>query len=404
MIAYTIDNPPPATIILITSENIYSYAVSILRLRRYRVVVITPPGTVLAQASVHLDWNSEILRAPLEELNPPKAPQPTSRQRVDPIPHTPSTSRTQYMTDDDEVVDNDMYGTYGKSGRGSTSYSTHINGTGFPFVSQQYSKPPSGRQTPAHQLAQPKSSPPATFQSAKSNSPSPPVACKTPEPVFVTEGNGLFESSTRTPNLPKGFPYSESESRTGTKQPSFSNISITESSSPSSIFHPLAATSNAYELPKTPPPTGVPKPTSDPSTPATKPALPMTLPLKSAAGASSPATSSVPKAALGPTSQTADLKTNQGLSSTTRSHPPYFMILAQKLQSRCEVLGQPRIPRTDIGNELAKHKSVYAQAGVASFAAFINMAHAAGVVEVGGSGNDQWVSLRPGWPAGTSSR
>jgi NYN domain len=69
MIAYAIDNPPPATIILITNQQDYSYAVSILRLRRFRVVVITPPGTMVAQASVQLDWNSEVLYTPLEKLD-----------------------------------------------------------------------------------------------------------------------------------------------------------------------------------------------------------------------------------------------------------------------------------------------------------------------------------------------
>jgi hypothetical protein len=79
------------------------------------------------------------------------------------------------------------------------------------------------------------------------------------------------------------------------------------------------------------------------------------------------------------------------------------VILAQKLQARCEALGQPYIPRTDIGSELAKNKSLYAQAGVASFAAFINVAQTAGVVDVGGLGNNQWVSLRPGWLGAATS-
>ena len=362
------------------------------------MVVITPPGTVMSQASVHLDWNSEVLRTPLEELSPPNPPQPASR------PYT-STSRTQYMTDADDVVDNDIYGTYDKYKRGSTSHSTHVNGTGDLFASQQYSRPPSGGHTPAHTPAHAKCSPPATFQSTKSNPPSPP-ACKTPEPVFVTEGNRLFESSTRTPNLPKGFPYPEPESRTGPKQPSFSNISMTSSSSssgnilqPPSI--PPAATSTAYELAETPP--AVPKPALDPSVLAVKPALPMTPqdpPQKPALSSSLPTTSSVPKAAVGPVSQATNLKTNQ---DSINSQPAYFRILAERLQARREALRQPRVPRTDIANELAKHKSAYAQAGVANFAAFINLAHAAGVVEAGGSGNNQWVSLRPGWPAAATS-
>jgi hypothetical protein len=406
MIAYAIDNPPPATIVLITAVQGYSYAVSILRLRRYRVVVIAPPGTTMTQASVQLDWNSEVLHAPLEELNPTNRSKPASCQRADSTPYSPSTSRTQYMADADDMVDNDMYGTYDKHRRGSTSYSTPVNGIGdpFKFSSQRYSEPPLGRQTPAaYPPTQAKTSPPATFQSAKSIPPSPPIAYKTPEPVFVTEGHGLFESSTRTPNLPKRFPYSEPESRTGSKQPSFPNISPTESSS-SSIFQPPSispsAASKAYEPAKTPPPIPpVPKSASDTSMPTVASAPPVTpqVPLsKPVLGTSAPASSSVPKGTLGPTSQTTE-QTNQGSSNNTQPQPTYFVKLAERLQARRQALGQPYIPRTDIGSELAKHKSVYAQAGVSTFAAFINLAHTAGVVDVGGSGNDQWVSLRPKW-------
>lgn len=403
MIAYAIDNSPPATIILITSEQDCSYAVSILRLRKYRVVVIAPPGTMVAQASVHLDWNSEVLHAPGEELNQPKPPKPGSRQRADSIPSTPSTSRTQYVTDADNVVD--IYGAYDKYQRGLTSYSTRINGIGVPFTSQQYSKPLSGRQTPV--LNPPEQGKSSTFQS---NPASPPIAYKTSEPVFVTEGNGLFESSTPTPNLPKGFPYSEPEPRAGPIQPSFS---ITESSSSSSsIFQPAPiqptdAASKAYEPVKTPPPAIQPVPRSapNPSEPAMKPAPPVTPlvpPAKPVLGTSALASSSASKEVHGPNPQATYLKANQASSNNIKSLPAYFVVLAQKLQARREAIGQPRIPRTDIGSELAKSKSVYAQAGVSKFATFISMAQSAGVVDVGGSGDDQWVSLRPEWHGAAS--
>ncbi|KAG1756272.1 uncharacterized protein EDB91DRAFT_4430 [Suillus paluster] len=66
MLAYAVDNPSPATIILIAGDRDYAYAVSTLRLRQYNVVLIVPPApnipqSLESQASVVVDWNFAIL-------------------------------------------------------------------------------------------------------------------------------------------------------------------------------------------------------------------------------------------------------------------------------------------------------------------------------------------------------
>lgn len=64
MLAFAIDHPAPATVILITNDRDFVYAVSVLRLRRYRVILIARPLASISlrsQASVWLDWNVEIL-------------------------------------------------------------------------------------------------------------------------------------------------------------------------------------------------------------------------------------------------------------------------------------------------------------------------------------------------------
>ncbi|KAG2349378.1 hypothetical protein BDR05DRAFT_985929 [Suillus weaverae] len=66
MIAFAVDNPSPATIILIAGDRDYAYAVSTLRLRQYDVVLIVPPApnipqSLESQASVVVDWNFAIL-------------------------------------------------------------------------------------------------------------------------------------------------------------------------------------------------------------------------------------------------------------------------------------------------------------------------------------------------------
>jgi len=63
MLAYAIDNPAPATIILISGDRDFAYAFSILRLRQYQLVLVAPPSahtSLTSQASVCMDWASEV--------------------------------------------------------------------------------------------------------------------------------------------------------------------------------------------------------------------------------------------------------------------------------------------------------------------------------------------------------
>lgn len=64
MLAFAIDNEAPATIVLISGDRDFAYAVSMLRLRRYCVVIIAPStihDSLKLQASVLIDWSCEIL-------------------------------------------------------------------------------------------------------------------------------------------------------------------------------------------------------------------------------------------------------------------------------------------------------------------------------------------------------
>src|SRR6267154_598887 len=65
MLAFAVDHPSPATIILIAGDRDYAYAMSTLRLRQYSVVLIVPPApnisqSLESQASVVIDWNYAI--------------------------------------------------------------------------------------------------------------------------------------------------------------------------------------------------------------------------------------------------------------------------------------------------------------------------------------------------------
>lgn len=57
MLAYAIDNPAPATIILITGDRDFAYAMSILRMRQYQVILVTLPNahfSLTAPASIYV--------------------------------------------------------------------------------------------------------------------------------------------------------------------------------------------------------------------------------------------------------------------------------------------------------------------------------------------------------------
>src|SRR6266498_527025 len=63
--AYAIDNPVGSTIVLITGDRDFAYALSILSLRRYKVVLIAGSNarsSLTMQADIRYDWVDDIVR------------------------------------------------------------------------------------------------------------------------------------------------------------------------------------------------------------------------------------------------------------------------------------------------------------------------------------------------------
>ncbi|KAK7043683.1 hypothetical protein VNI00_008294 [Paramarasmius palmivorus] len=72
MLAYAIDHSALDTILLISGDRDYAYAISTLRFRRYKVVVMAPSTpaahvSLRAQASAFIDWHSSVLNALKDE-------------------------------------------------------------------------------------------------------------------------------------------------------------------------------------------------------------------------------------------------------------------------------------------------------------------------------------------------
>ena len=79
MLAHAIDNPAPSTIVLISGDRDFAYALSILRLRRYNIVLITLSNahpSLKAQASLCFDWISDVIGTvnPTSVLHQPTSP------------------------------------------------------------------------------------------------------------------------------------------------------------------------------------------------------------------------------------------------------------------------------------------------------------------------------------------
>lgn len=83
--AWAIDNPAPATIILISGDRDFVYAVSILSLRQYRIVLLAPRsahGGLKGQADVVYNWPEDFLpELPAVALSEATPPPPSGRER-----------------------------------------------------------------------------------------------------------------------------------------------------------------------------------------------------------------------------------------------------------------------------------------------------------------------------------
>ncbi|GLB35324.1 putative NYN domain containing protein [Lyophyllum shimeji] len=431
MVAFAIDHRTPATIMLISGDRDYAYAVSLLRLRKYRVVVACPSSahtSLLAQASVHVDWNTEILGGSTSPERPPpsksQAPS-TSRRRSSSVASrafTPSMSKAVSPEDDEDgvLLYGPPYNTRPNHYPSSARVNRDQNAPGWYATSNE---PLAWRQGPSRTPSKPYS-PPASFRSAKSSPPTPPpVERMAFKPTFVTDGDIVFPSTSK-PSLPKGFPFVDDDI---TSQQAHQSITVTREApalvhnpplvTPAAVSPPLPAPAPAPAPAPILPPVPSPPPVAQKLHPdSVMTSAPDFKPTSTPAPSSStvllaPAPSTVtpqPKQDVKPAAP----PTPQASKATTaKTGPPppappaakkaavaaHFRVLISVLEARSKARGSRQVPRTDLGSELATHKKLYAQAGVSSFNKYISLAIDAGIVETGGSLNHEWVALRPEW-------
>jgi hypothetical protein len=88
MLAFAIDNPPPATIVLISGDRDFVYALSTLRNRRYTIVLIVPnkgaPIILRSQANAILEWRYDVLNQDVWALQQQQVLQASSTSGTSP--------------------------------------------------------------------------------------------------------------------------------------------------------------------------------------------------------------------------------------------------------------------------------------------------------------------------------
>lgn len=121
MLTYAIDKPAPATLIVISGDRDFVYAVSVLRWRRYRVVLVAPNSahaSLRSQASAILDWEADVLgkrtvnasanmhrrrQSSISTLVPTPTAPPTTRRLS--FRGTPSTPSVEFFRPSPDVID-----------------------------------------------------------------------------------------------------------------------------------------------------------------------------------------------------------------------------------------------------------------------------------------------------------
>ena len=410
MLAYAIDNPAPTTIVLISGDRDFAYALSILKFRRYRIVLITLSNahhSLRAQASISFDWFSEVL----EPVDPTSSNQPTSPRRgkissppvhdkfySDSMGHNPSSSFFQESYDEKSTNSLEFMNNSQDETR-----RTDISRTPSKYDAKRDSLPPylerqlaassmvlnNGPETPARVVHSPVAScltypngpesiqtPLATtacsFESNFSSRTTLTQTC----PSQALQKSRLMDTSCHLDVLCENPPLIHESSPLSHQQGSISPIITTQrlssvdrmavdNSHPGS---PLAQSPPANVTAKVTTPTPSLIPSSSSLCSATVPAIPQT-----------------PANPLQLQPSTAFLVV-----------PDKFKILVQCLKSH-RSKGNLRPLRSNVAVEVACNGATYRQAGVLKFGQYVAMAEKAGIVEMGGSESTAWIGLKAPW-------
>ncbi|KIM48862.1 hypothetical protein M413DRAFT_438036 [Hebeloma cylindrosporum] len=386
MLAYAIDNPAPSTLVLISGDRDFAYALSILRLRRYQVVLVTlstAHPSLTSQASICFDWLNDILDI---QKSPPG--QSTSESHVErgraasfrekpweipPLrPNIPSHTVGQVDLDG-RNEESSCFLQYspkkaqrkpplvsGISAPACTGLESIRNNQTYVAISSQIHHPPSY----GHPLSQ---NPMSPLTNASINEVASTVgAPDTRDPLlsadnFVSSNICATENSPIKSQMDNGTFLFQREFRTPLISPS-----LRPASAPSLLPSPPITDNLASTL----------------TSPASHPLRPHF------ATVDDPALPSIAVAEqVHPDRGSAAIP-----SSSATLVPPTFIVLVNILQAY-RLKGDLRPRRAVVGDKLSKQ--VFKAAGVKKFSQYSALAEQKGIVQLGGESGKAWIALEP---------
>ncbi|KAF5357945.1 hypothetical protein D9756_001858 [Leucocoprinus leucothites] len=454
MLTHAADNPPPSTLVVIAGNNDFSYAISILRLRRYDIVLVCPKERTAehSQASLYLDWFSDILghSPPVNDVSP-SSPREDARARSNTNAATTTLPPQAPLSQDrntpslagfESLLLPNHPGTFlshegvGDPIRGLGAVDNRDEYDCFP-PTEPLPPPPSmapvlldtkdegemeRMHTVTHPLTpiisldvqRPSSAPPSYLSFSPAPSPSSEdVYALTMSRPFDAQGLGEDHSlsdfmgiSMSEIDQPISQPQSPGDTSTNTITP---QSWVEESSSVFSSNRPAPRSFEQSNFPQAP----APDSTSRSST-STSYNLPLPTPRPSAPSVERIPSPSLKAVALGHNSKTSpSLETLLPPGPLTPTAPPlpnpsptfhppapdvipdHFKPLVKKLQL-CRAQGQVQPLRPGIAAEIVSaHRGEMEKINASSFLRYAQLAEQAGIVELSLPGEKPWIALRP---------
>ncbi|KAF7965131.1 hypothetical protein HWV62_45535 [Athelia sp. TMB] len=364
VMAFAMDNPAPATVILVSGDRDFAYAVSVLRLRSYRVVVIAPANlhmSLKAQASVFIDWNHDILdivesaEAPLPATTPPLGSQ---------LSHARTASKGVEVTVSAPINNESKPGLLPLGALASTSANSFSSGNaslGIPDDANIGRPQSLGLTVDGLQRACGSQSSEAGITTSSTAIP--------PSDEFKFLLDLLTDYQHRGIRFPPWSSFAEAYNR-HVLASDVHDVEMFEEYLARAVAADIGVTAVGQWINlqpyASPVPTG-----SAPSS-------------KMVPGGDGPGI--VTPSSLNPAEQHAHTTSS---TSTVEHFSPLYQVLLQQC-----IKGVTHPLRSSIGEDLVNHDSqVYSRAGVTNFKRYIALAVEANIVTVGGGANDAWISL-----------
>ncbi|KAK0483437.1 NYN domain-containing protein [Armillaria novae-zelandiae] len=354
MLAYAFDNPQPSTtIVLITGDRDFAYAVAILRLRQFHVVVISPSvpsphASLTAHASVCIDWNTAIMQNIGLEASTSQAVPPDRTKTESPRCPPNSAPAACPPTQPAKI---------------STTDSTHSSRPKSP--SPVPTSPP--KPTPLETNNRSRSADPIRRTQTPDS-----MDSSTPAPTYTAHPPPVSQVPLQPPNQAPQSGQLDS-SQTYTPPPQTPGVNHLQRALP------VRNLSTPVQFPSIAPGYIATSPTMAPPAVSGLAQVPSTLP-----SISGPLFPPVHLPALVP-------------AASRKVVPARFYGLVKLLETHRQN-GAPRPLRSIIAAELVKSdQGIYKKAGVEKFGQYVALAESEGIVELGGTGGGAWIGLRTDW-------